>query len=193
MAQDLNERFPLDTQMQSLWLPAIRAQLALNRNNPAAAISALGGQIPYHWIDLLRRHVGFYSSDMRQVPHRKSPDYMLDGPICVLINGVTQSGGDVFSELIKTSRVAKLIGSRTKGDMAGAGGVYIPFVDGGSVSLPTVGFFDSSGQSIVEGEGVHPDIEVADDPTDSLEGPNPQLDRAIKLLMEETGRNPASH
>ena len=41
LAQDLNERFPLDTQMQSLWLPAIRAQLALNRNNPAAAISAL--------------------------------------------------------------------------------------------------------------------------------------------------------
>ena len=41
LAQDLNERSPLDTQMQSLWLPAIRAQLALNRNNPAAAISAL--------------------------------------------------------------------------------------------------------------------------------------------------------
>jgi tetratricopeptide (TPR) repeat protein len=41
LAQDLNKRFPLDTQMQSLWLPAIRAQLALIRNNPAAAISAL--------------------------------------------------------------------------------------------------------------------------------------------------------
>jgi eukaryotic-like serine/threonine-protein kinase len=41
LAQDLNKRFPVDTQMQSLWLPAIRAQLALFRNNPAAAISAL--------------------------------------------------------------------------------------------------------------------------------------------------------
>jgi eukaryotic-like serine/threonine-protein kinase len=41
LAQDLNKRFPLDTQMQSLWLPAIRAQLALNRNNPAAAMSSL--------------------------------------------------------------------------------------------------------------------------------------------------------
>ena len=38
LAQDLNKRFPLDTQMQSLWLPAIRAQLALNRKNPAAAL-----------------------------------------------------------------------------------------------------------------------------------------------------------
>ena len=41
MAQDLNKRFPLDTQMQSLWLPAIRAQLALNRKNPADALSVL--------------------------------------------------------------------------------------------------------------------------------------------------------
>jgi tetratricopeptide (TPR) repeat protein len=41
LAQDLNKRFPLDTQMQSLWLPAIRAQLALNRKNAAGALSLL--------------------------------------------------------------------------------------------------------------------------------------------------------
>jgi eukaryotic-like serine/threonine-protein kinase len=41
LAQDLNKRFPLDTQLQSLWLPAIRAQLALNQKNPAEAIRDL--------------------------------------------------------------------------------------------------------------------------------------------------------
>ena len=41
LAQDLNKRFPLDTQMQSLWLPTIQAQLALNRKNPAVALSTL--------------------------------------------------------------------------------------------------------------------------------------------------------
>jgi eukaryotic-like serine/threonine-protein kinase len=41
LAQDLNKRFPLDTQMQSLWLPAIRAQLALNRRNPTDALNDL--------------------------------------------------------------------------------------------------------------------------------------------------------
>ena len=35
LAQDLGKRFPLDTQMQLLWLPAIRTQLALNRNSAA--------------------------------------------------------------------------------------------------------------------------------------------------------------
>jgi len=34
-------RFPLHTQMQSLWLPSIRAQLALNRRNPALALTTL--------------------------------------------------------------------------------------------------------------------------------------------------------
>src|SRR5580704_871000 len=37
LAQSLNKRFPLDTQMQSLWLPAIQAQLALDRRNPVSA------------------------------------------------------------------------------------------------------------------------------------------------------------
>jgi hypothetical protein len=41
MAQELAKRFPLDTQVQALWLPAIRAQLALNKKNPAAAVTAL--------------------------------------------------------------------------------------------------------------------------------------------------------
>jgi serine/threonine protein kinase/tetratricopeptide (TPR) repeat protein len=41
LAQDLTKRFPLDTQMQSIWLPAIQAQLALNNKNPSAALNAL--------------------------------------------------------------------------------------------------------------------------------------------------------
>jgi eukaryotic-like serine/threonine-protein kinase len=41
LAQDLEKRFPLDTQMRSLWLPAIQGQLALDRKNPSQALDAL--------------------------------------------------------------------------------------------------------------------------------------------------------
>jgi len=41
LADDLNKAFPLDTQVQSLWLPTIRAQIALNRNSPSSAIEDL--------------------------------------------------------------------------------------------------------------------------------------------------------
>jgi tetratricopeptide (TPR) repeat protein len=41
LLQDLNQRFPLHTQMQSILLPPARAQLALNDRNPAEAIKDL--------------------------------------------------------------------------------------------------------------------------------------------------------
>ena len=46
LVQDLGKRYPLDTQMQSLWLPAIQAQLALNKKNPAAALNTLQAASP---------------------------------------------------------------------------------------------------------------------------------------------------
>jgi serine/threonine protein kinase/tetratricopeptide (TPR) repeat protein len=46
LAQDLGRRFPLDTQMQSLWLPAIQAQLALDNKNPGSALTALQASSP---------------------------------------------------------------------------------------------------------------------------------------------------
>jgi hypothetical protein len=46
LSQDLGKRLPLDTQTQLLWLPAIHAQLALDRRNPAAALNALQAAAP---------------------------------------------------------------------------------------------------------------------------------------------------
>ncbi|HEY6370812.1 MAG TPA: hypothetical protein VIX37_09550, partial [Candidatus Sulfotelmatobacter sp.] len=46
LAQDLGKRFPMDSQIQSLWLPAIRGQIALNGKNPAAALNALPAPAP---------------------------------------------------------------------------------------------------------------------------------------------------
>jgi hypothetical protein len=46
LSQDLGKRFPLDTQMQSLWLPAIQAQLALDKRNPTAALNELQAATP---------------------------------------------------------------------------------------------------------------------------------------------------
>jgi tetratricopeptide (TPR) repeat protein len=41
LTQDLNKRFPLNTQMLSLWLPTIQAQSALDQKNPALALNIL--------------------------------------------------------------------------------------------------------------------------------------------------------
>jgi len=41
LARELDRKFPLDTQVQSLWLPVIRGQLALNREDSNKAIDQL--------------------------------------------------------------------------------------------------------------------------------------------------------
>jgi len=46
LSQDLKKRYPLNTQMQSLWLPAIQARISLNRKNPALALATLQAASP---------------------------------------------------------------------------------------------------------------------------------------------------
>lgn len=46
LANDLNKRFPVHTQMQFLLLPPVRAQLALNARNPGQAIKDLQASVP---------------------------------------------------------------------------------------------------------------------------------------------------
>lgn len=46
LARDLTKRFPLDTQMRELWLPAVRAQVELDRKDPAAALKTLAPDQP---------------------------------------------------------------------------------------------------------------------------------------------------
>jgi serine/threonine protein kinase/tetratricopeptide (TPR) repeat protein len=46
LEQDLEKRFPLDTQVQVLWLPTIDAQLAMIKKNPAATIDRLQTAAP---------------------------------------------------------------------------------------------------------------------------------------------------
>jgi len=46
LARELSRRFPLDTQMQLLWLPAIQAQLAIGQNRPVPALTLLQAARP---------------------------------------------------------------------------------------------------------------------------------------------------
>jgi eukaryotic-like serine/threonine-protein kinase len=53
LADSLSKRYPEDTWLQSVQLPTIRAQLAMNRNDPAKAIELLQSVTPYELADSL--------------------------------------------------------------------------------------------------------------------------------------------
>jgi serine/threonine protein kinase/Flp pilus assembly protein TadD len=46
MAQELEKQYPLNTPIQSWWLPAIRAKIALNKKDPQAALNLLKAAAP---------------------------------------------------------------------------------------------------------------------------------------------------
>jgi serine/threonine protein kinase/tetratricopeptide (TPR) repeat protein len=68
LSQVLNQRYPLDTQLQSLWLPAIDAQLALNGKNSKEALGHLEVAQPpieYGQIDFIAQMSCLYPTYIR--------------------------------------------------------------------------------------------------------------------------------
>jgi eukaryotic-like serine/threonine-protein kinase len=68
LAKDLNKRYPLDTQAQLLWLPAIRARVALDQKNAAAALTRLeaaSGPIEFGQISFVNNISCLYDTYLR--------------------------------------------------------------------------------------------------------------------------------
>jgi tricorn protease len=107
----------------------------------------------------------------------------------MLVNGWSGSGGDCFPFYFKQSGLGPLIGQRTWGGLIGMTGVP-PLVDGGSVTVPTFGIYDTKGEWIIESYGVDPDIEVVDDPGEMARGGDPQLERAVFEVQKAIRQNP---
>ncbi|HEX5734729.1 MAG TPA: PDZ domain-containing protein [Blastocatellia bacterium] len=146
-----------------------------------------GGLSPLHVIDVLaRRPYPISSYAVRRAAGSETmPSYINEGPKCLLINGVTLSGGDELAYYFRHRGLGKLIGTTTMGAAIGTGPIRIPYVDGGWSSLPIQGYYDETGALAIEGRGIPPDITVIDDPALMLQGGDPQLDRAIQQLLSE--------
>ena len=91
--------------------------------------------------------------------------------------------------LFRKAKVGPLIGKRTWGGLVGIGG-YPPLMDGGSVTAPHFAFWSPETGWDVENHGVDPDIEVEMDPSLWRQGRDPQLEKAVEVVMEALKKNP---
>ena len=112
------------------------------------------------------------------------------GPKVMLINERAGSGGDAMPWYFRRAGVGKLIGMRTWGGLVGmAGGPGL--MDGGFVGAPSSGIYNPmTGEWEVENIGVPPDIEVEQDPALVRKGRDPQLEKAVEVILEEMKKNP---
>jgi len=112
------------------------------------------------------------------------------GPKVMIINERAGSGGDAMPWYFRRAGVGKLIGMRTWGGLVGmAGGPGL--MDGGFVGAPSSGIYNPlTGEWEVENIGVPPDIEVEQDPALIRKGHDPQLEKAVEVVLEELKDNP---
>jgi tricorn protease len=116
------------------------------------------------------------------------PGTVFLGPMACLISETSASDGDIFPYYFREAGLGPLIGKRTWGGVVGGG--FTPLIDGGSVFVPTASTNDLAGEYIIEGHGVDPDIEVANDPAAVLAGGDPQLERAVAEVLRAIDVNP---
>jgi tricorn protease len=122
-----------------------------------------------------------------KVPNGKvyidDPGRVSYSPKVCLINEWAESGGDMFAHLFRKYKAGLLIGKRTTGIMAGAGGAYL--IDKGYVIFPVKVNVDKQGKLVVENVGVSPDIEITNRPEDLMSGKDAQLERAIEEILKK--------
>ena len=147
-----------------------------------------GGQIPTRFIELLNRPVLNYWARRDGNDWTWPPDAH-NGPKAMLINGLAGSGGDMFPALFRQQKIGTIIGTRTWGGLVGITGDP-QLIDGGEITVPRFAYYEKDGTWGIEGHGVDPDIEVLDDPAILVKGIDPQIDKAIEVLLEQAKASP---
>ncbi|MBK8490080.1 MAG: PD40 domain-containing protein [Saprospirales bacterium] len=142
-----------------------------------------GGQIPDRFIELLNRKPLAYW-DVRDGKNWQWPPVGHFGPMAMLINGWSGSGGDAFPDYFRKAGLGPLIGMRTWGGLIGISGAPT-LIDGGGVTVPTFRMYNPDGTWFKEGHGVDPDIEVVENPSTLAKGVDPQLEKAIENVLQQ--------
>ena len=117
------------------------------------------------------------------------PQGAIFGPKAMIINQSAGSGGDAMPWYFRKANLGTLVGVRTWGGLVGIGG-YPVLIDGGRVTAPRYAIYGLNGEWEVEGHGIPPDVEVEELPKDVAAGHDPQLERAVAILLEQLKEHP---
>lgn len=146
-----------------------------------------GGSLADYIIDILRRpYLNYWAT--RYGEDMKAPNAAIQGPKVMLINEFAGSGGDYLPWSFRKLNLGLLIGKRTWGGLVGILG-FPGLMDGGFITAPNVAFWNEDGWRI-ENEGIAPDIEIDQLPAEVAAGKDPQLDKAIQVMMDELNKHP---
>jgi tricorn protease len=117
------------------------------------------------------------------------PAYAVLGPMVALTNELAGSDGDIFSHSFKLMKLGPLIGKRTWGGVIGIWPRHA-LVDGTVTTQPEFSFWFTDVEWGVENYGTDPDIEVDITPQDYVAGKDPQMEKALAVILQQLEENP---
>jgi tricorn protease len=147
-----------------------------------------GGDVADYIIDYLKRTPQMVNAT-REGEEQVDPAEGIYGPKVMIVNQMSGSGGDALPWMFKKAGLGPLVGVRTWGGLVGIGG-YPSLIDGGSVTAPRWGLYGTDGEWEVENHGIAPDVEVEQDPALVRQGLDPQLERAVAVILDLLKTNP---
>lgn len=147
-----------------------------------------GGFVSEMILERLRRQVAGMGCSRNGADYTY-PGRTLFGHMVCIANQYSASDGDNFPYYFREYDLGPIVGRRTWGGVVGYRG-FPNLVDGGYTTVPEFGPFSMQGEWIMENYGVDPDIEVDNLPDGVIRGLDPQLERAIRVIMKKLEEDP---
>jgi len=147
-----------------------------------------GGDLADYIIDSLRRPLMSLATT-REGEDFTSPGAAIYGPKVMIVNEMAGSGGDAQPWYFRKAGIGPLVGKQTWGGLVGIWD-YPQFIDGGGVTAPRGAIYGLNGDWEVEGRGITPDYDVDLDPALVRQGHDPQLEKAVAVVLDLLAKNP---
>ena len=147
-----------------------------------------GGWTEYFLIDKLeRQQVGF--NVLRGMEPFRYPGPAGNRRYVAVTNEYNGSDGECFIEHFKARQLGTVIGTPSWGGLVG---ILNPqqTIDNGTIQQPNNAFFGREGTWWVENHGAQPDIVIDNDPASVVAGKDPQLEKAIEVILQQLKEQP---
>lgn len=138
-----------------------------------------GGNISDRLIDIIERRPNAVYVPRDEAP-QQGPGQTWGEPTVVMMNETSFSNAEMFPYAMRARKLASLVGMPTPGYVIYTGGFRL--VDGTSARMPGTGVYRLDG-SPLEDMGEQPDHRVDWTPEEYFARKDPQLDKAIEVLM----------
>ncbi len=147
-----------------------------------------GGWTEYFLIDKLTRKMVAYNNLRGMVPFRY-PGSSSTGQFVAISNEYNGSDGEAFLEDFKANHLGPVVGTTSWGGLVGIVNGQ-KTIDNGTVEQSNNAFYGKEGKWWIENHGFDPDYYVDNDPASVMAGKDPQLDKAIEVIMQRIKEHP---